>query len=255
MKHVFVFLTSLFFNVAFGNVTGLELARKVSAANDGFISETSSMKMILVDAHGNKISRKMSGKTLEINGDGDRGLMEFLTPADVRGTKMLTWSHLKGNDDQWLYMPSIRRVKRINSRSKSSSFMGSEFSYEDLTSQEVEKYTYKLLGEKNGKGSNKIFVLEKRPVKKSGYSKQIHYINENYNQAEKIEYYGRKGQLLKTATPSGFKEYTIKGKKIWRPSSITMENKITRKMSILVWETREFGQNLNPQLFNKRELR
>ena len=255
MKLGYFFLTSFFMNMAFGNITGLELAKKVSIANDGFISETSSMKMVLVDAHGNKISRKMSGKTIEVEGDGDKGLMEFLTPADVRGTKMLTWSHLKGNDDQWLYMPSIRRVKRINSRNKSSSFMGSEFSYEDLTSQEVEKYTYKLLSESDKQKTGKIFVLEKRPVKRSGYSKQVHYINENYNQAEKIEYYGRKGQLLKVAIPSDFKEYTIKGKKIWRPSSIIMENKVTRKKSILIWENREFGKEMNPQVFTKRELR
>ena len=98
---------------------GLRIATKADAVNAGFKGEASEMVMILTNAHGDKTTRKMSSKTLEGTDDGDRSIITFIWPADVKGTKMLTWTHKVGNDDQWLYLPSLKRVKRISSRNKS----------------------------------------------------------------------------------------------------------------------------------------
>ena len=122
---------------------GLRLAKELEVANRGFVGESSEMEMILIDAYKSKTVRQMTGKTMETKSDGDKSLMVFQNPKDVKGTKMLTHTHKKGDDDQWLFLPSLRRVKRISSRSKTSSFMGSEFSYEDLGSQEIDKYQFK----------------------------------------------------------------------------------------------------------------
>ena len=110
---------------------GLEIMTKADKANSGFLGETSEMHMTLINAHGDKVERKMNSKITETESDGDKSIFTFQWPADVKGTKMLTWTHKKGNDDQWLYLPALKRVKRITSRNKTGSFMGSEFSYEE----------------------------------------------------------------------------------------------------------------------------
>ena len=126
---------------------GLEIAKKNDLANQGFVSERSVMEMKLINAHGDITTRRMKSEIVEGKNDGDKSIVIFEWPADVKGTKMLTHSKKTGDDQQWLFLPAIKRVKRISSRNKSGSFMGSEFSYEDLGSQEIEKFTYELLGE------------------------------------------------------------------------------------------------------------
>ena len=112
-------------------ITNIEVAKRSDSISDGFISSTSNMSMTLINASGQKTVREMKIKTLE-GENGDMSLIEFLTPSDVKGTKMLTHEKLNKDDDQWIYLPALKRVKRISSRNKSGSFMGSEFSYEDI---------------------------------------------------------------------------------------------------------------------------
>ena len=124
---------------------GLRIAREASARNDGYGDFTAGMKMVLRDRHGRESVRRMRFKVLEVPGDGDKSLFVFDRPRDVRGTALLTHSHINTQDDQWLYLPALKRVKRINAAKRSGSFMGSEFSYEDMSSPEVEEYTYRYL--------------------------------------------------------------------------------------------------------------
>lgn len=233
-------------------VQGEEIAKKLDLANQGFIGESSDMEMTLIDARGTKVVRAMKGKVREMKEDGDRSLMVFLNPLDVKGTKMLTWAHKSKDDDQWLYLPALRREKRISSSSKTNSFMGSEFSYEDLGSQEREKYHHKLLNEDKTK---KEWSLERTPREDSGYSKQVMIISQKYLAATKIDYYNKRGELLKTATFSGHEEYQVKGKKFWRPSKVHMMNHMTKKQSIFTWANRKLGAKFGRAQFEKRSLR
>lgn len=220
---------------------GLAIAEKVDLANSGFLGEMASMQLTLINAQGDKIIRKLNTKVREEKNDGDKSISIFELPADVKGTKMLTHTHKNGDDDQWLFMPKLNRVKRISSKNKTASFMGSEFSYEDLGSQELEKYTYKFLKEETFNG-RKVWVLERYPVnKKSGYKKQISYIDQRMLTPLKVEYFNRRGDLLKVSTFSDFKEYQVKGKKMYRSNRIFMDNKLTRKQSELVWLNRKIG--------------
>jgi len=229
---------------------GWEIAKKVEKANDGFQGETSTLEMTLINAHGDKTTRKMTSMVREKSGDGDLSRIEFRWPADVKGTRMLTWSHKKDNDDQWLYLPAIKRVKRISSRNKSGSFMGSEFSYEDLGSQEPEKFKHKFLGDETLSG-RKVWKTQRIPTdKRSGYSKQIVWIDKQFMNAVKIQYYDRKGELLKTGTFSGYEK-----KGSWyRVGRIDMVNHQTRKKSSIVWKDRKLGVDIDEDEFDSDEL-
>ena len=99
---------------------GLFIAREMQSKNNGFLGEKAKMEMVLIDAYGSKTTRIMEGKVMEVNDDGDKSISIFLNPQDVKGTKMLTHTHKNDDDDQWLYLPSVRRVKRISSSNKSS---------------------------------------------------------------------------------------------------------------------------------------
>lgn len=229
---------------------GLALSIKADTVNSGYNTELNEMTMILINAHGDQIERRMSSKIKETSDDGDKSTIEFQWPADVKGTRLLTWSHKETDDDQWLYLPAIKRVKRISSTNQSGSFMGSEFSYEDVSSQEVEKYTYKYLRDELFNGRN-TWVIERYPVNvKSGYSKQIVWMDKEYYNPLKIDYYDRKEELLKTSTFNGYTQYGT----FWRQSEIKMVNHQTKKQSILTWSNRQIGTPIPDNEFQKNSL-
>jgi len=229
---------------------GLKIAQSIDRANEGYGSESSTMEMTLVNAHGDRTTRKMKSMILETSTDGDKSRIEFDWPADVKGTRMLTWTHKKEDDDQWLFLPAIKRVKRISSKNKSGSFMGSEFTYEDLSSQEIEKYKHKFLSDETVEG-RKMWRVERIPTAaESGYSKQITWVDRELNNPVKIEYFDRKGELLKTAIFSDYKKFG----KYWRLGKLEVVNAQTRKSSVLVWHDRKVGATLDSALFDSDEL-
>ncbi|MBE9563969.1 MAG: outer membrane lipoprotein-sorting protein, partial [Proteobacteria bacterium] len=129
--------------------TGLAIAVESDKRDTGFSDQTANMVMELHNKQGDVSTRTIRIKTLEVIGDGDKSMSIFDKPADVKGTAFLTYSHAIKPDEQWLYLPALKRVKRINSKNKSGPFMGSEFAYEDLASQEIEKYSYKYIRDEN----------------------------------------------------------------------------------------------------------
>ncbi len=229
---------------------GYELSKNAEKVNKGFQGLEAEMKMLLINAHGDEVERSMLGKVKERKNKGDQSMFVFKSPADVKGTKMLTWTSKKGPDDQWLYLPTLKRVKRINSSNKKGSFMGSEFSYEDLSSQEVEKFTYKFIKEDVVSG-RKVHVIERYPKeKKSGYSKQVVYLDKEYNHPVKVEYYDRKQELLKVGVFSNFK----KVKSWWFYDKIHISNVQTKKQSVLSWKNRKVEVKFPRGAFNSKKL-
>ena len=231
-------------------VRGLEIARAVDRANSGYASEQSQLEMVLVNRHGDRTVRHLRSETIEVEGDGDRSRIEFLSPADVDGTRLLTWGHPAEDDDQWLFLPAINRVKRITSRGKTGSFMGSEFSYEDLQGQEVEDFEHRYLGDDEIDG-RKVWRTERVPVdERSGYGRQVVFVDPEYLAALKVDYYDRKGELLKTATFGGYAQHG----EWWRPAQVVMVNHQTGKESHLFWKERELGGELDHAIFEPSEL-
>ena len=254
-KIILMVVIGLCFGAAYAETTqekGLRIAKAADARDSGFKDLTANMQMILRNRAGNTSTRKMRIKTLEVNGDGDKSMSLFDSPADVKGTTMLTYSHGLKADDQWLYLPALRRVKRINSRNKSGPFMGSEFAFEDLSSQEVEKYHYNFLREEPCGSGWTCYVIERKPAYKfSGYSKQIVWLDTKEYRPVKVEFYDRKNAKLKTLTSSGYKEYIGK---YWRPSSMLMQNHQTGKSTTLTWSNYTFRNGLTVRDFNKNSL-
>lgn len=231
---------------------GLEIAREMDARDTGWRDMTSNMTMLLRNKRGDESKREMRLKSLEVSGDGDKSLTTFDTPKDVKGTSFLSHTHVVGADDQWLYLPALKRVKRISSNNKSGPFMGSEFAYEDLTSQEVDKYTYKYIRDDTANGKQ-VFVVERYPVdKKSGYTKQVAYVDQEEYIPVRIVYYDRKGSLLKTLQ---FSDYHLYKDQYWRAHTMEMKNVQTGKSTVLTWTDITFGNDLSDRDFDRTSLK
>lgn len=228
---------------------GMQVAQAADKADQGFNSSIVNLKMTLKNKNGQTSERLLITRTLEQTTDGDKSMIVFNSPKDVKGTSTLTFTHKIGSDDQWLFLPSIKRVKRISSNNKSGPFVGSEFAYEDLSSQEVEKYSYKFLEEKGS-----LLVVEQDPVDpKSGYTRRIVTYNKDKGyRLEKVEFYDRKNSLLKTLTYDNYKLY--KGK-FWRALSLNMVNHQSNKETLLKFSEYNFEANLAEEDFTQVALK
>ncbi len=228
---------------------GLEIAKAAEKADVGFNSSVVNLKMTLKNKNGQTSERLLTTKTFELTEDGDKSLIVFNSPRDVKGTATLTFTHKKGSDDQWLFLPSIKRVKRISSNNKSGPFVGSEFAYEDLSSQEVEKYAYKFVEEKGS-----LLVVEQDPVDpKSGYTRRLVTYNKDKGyRIEKVEFYDRKNSLLKTLI---YSDYNVYKGKFWRAGTFNMVNHQTNKETKLEFSDYNFEINLTEDDFSQVALK
>ncbi len=232
---------------------GLAIAIEADKRDNGWSDQTSNIEMILLNRQGDSSKRTIRSKALEVQGDGDKSLTIFDTPRDLKGTAFLTFSHIQGADDQWLYLPALKRVKRISSRNKSGPFMGSEFAYEDMSSQEVEKYTYKYLRDEPCGDGLTCFVSERYPIDKfSGYTKQVIWLDTKEYRPLKIDFYDRKNALLKTLTLTEYQQYLGQ---YWRPHKLEMVNHQTGKKSIVNNSNYQFKTGLTDSDFNKSKLK
>ena len=231
---------------------GLAIAMEADLRDKGFGDSSAAMKMILRNKQGDESTREVRVRSLEVEGDGDKSMSIFDSPADVMVTAFLTFSQVNTPDDQWLYLPALKRVKRIASKNKSGPFMGSEFAYEDISSDEVEKYTYKHLRDETLDGID-TFVIERDPVDvNSGYTRQVVWIDKAEYRPQKIDYYDRKNDHLKTLT---FHEYRQYLDKYWRAMRYEMVNHQTGKSTTLLWEKYDFRTGLKDRDFDKNSLK
>ncbi len=232
---------------------GLDIVKQQDSKNSGFKDYTNDIVMTLKNAQGQETVNYLHSVTLEVNtpGEGDKSKLVFDKPADVKGTAMLTYSHGLQPDDQWLFLPAVKRVKRLNSNNKSGPFMGSEFAYEDLSAPVVDKFAYNWLRDEPC-SEGQCYVIERTPrYEYSGYTRQIVWIDNKELRIVKIEYYDRKNQLLKTLNQSGFKLY--KGK-FWRAETGKMVNHINGKSTVMVSSNFQFGTGLTPAAFEPNSL-
>ncbi len=231
---------------------GMEIAIKVEKSDQGFHDSQAEMVMVLRNKHGEESTRHIRTKTLEVEGDGDKSLSIFDKPRDIKGTAFLTWSHGLKQDQQWIYLPALKRVKRISSRNKSGPFMGSEFAYEDLSSQEVEKYTYKYIKDEVIDGINTWKIERKPAYKHSGYTRINVWIDQERLVTLKSVFYDRKNSLLKTLIMSDYKQHAGKH---WRPSKMSMVNHQNGKSTKLSFNNYQFKSGLTSKTFTKNALK
>ncbi len=231
---------------------GKAIAKTADEMDIGFKDQQSIMRMVLIDASGGKTTRIMATKRLEQKSDGDKSVFIFKKPNDIKGIGLLTFEHKRKSDEQWLYLPASGRLKKISSDNKSGSFQGSEFSYEDLGTTEIEKYRYKYQEDGKFDGQD-CFILIRYPTERSsGYSKQVSWVRKDNFQPLKVEYYDRKNEHLKTLL---FKRYKKLKGKYWRAYYMDMENVQTGKRTTLTMINLRIGTGLSKDRFTTRALK
>ncbi|GHS79630.1 membrane protein [Pseudomonas sp. PAGU 2196] len=230
---------------------GLQIAQEADRRNTGWQDMAAELLMELRNAYGATSSRELEVQFLEVQGDGDKSLARFLSPADVRGTTLLTHAHSLQSDDQWQYFPSLRRVKRIASENKSGPFMGSEFAYEDMASWELDKYSYEYLGDEEVEGQQAYRLQMVPAYPRSGYTRQVTWLDKAHYRPLKVEYYDRKNALLKTQT---YQDYQVYGERYWRAGQMRMVNHQTGKQTLMRWSNYRFGNGYDALTFDRSSL-
>ncbi len=249
--------TFLFVSPAFsGDLTADEIAQKVDERDDGD-NISSVLEMTLIDKHGNQRLRSMQ-KFEKDFGEDTYSVIFFLAPKDVKDTAFLTYDYADSSkdDDQWLYLPALRQTKRIVSSDKSSSFMGSDFSYADMTSRSIDDYTYRIAKESEVRG-HKVWIMETKPktqktIDETGYTKSYMFVRQdNFVVVRAIHF----------VTDGKRKYMDVKKLKkidgIWVATEIEMKtkkDKMTLHSTLLKLSEIKFNQDLDESFFTVRRI-
>jgi outer membrane lipoprotein-sorting protein len=232
---------------------GFEIAARSDRTDLGFGASEVELKMILRNAAGQEATRSLRISTLEKPDEtvGDKSLVLFDTPRDIEGTALLSHAKILDPDDQWLYLPALKRVKRISSSNKSGPFVGSEFAFEDFTAIELNKFDYTHVSVE-ACGDLQCDVLERTPrYENSGYTRQVAWVDQTDFQIRKVEFYDRRGDLLKVLELSDYRKYE---NGVWRAHRLSMNNVQTQKQTELIYENYSFDTKLADGDFVKGRL-
>lgn len=233
---------------------GFAIAARSDRTDIGFGDSSVQLKMVLRNAAGEEATRNLLIKTLEKSSEdvGDKSLIVFDSPADIDGTALLSHAQILKPDNQWLFLPALKRTKRISSVNKSGPFVGSEFAFEDLTSLELNKFNYKYL-RSEACGVLVCDVVERQPrYEHSGYTRQIAWVDQSAYQVRRLEFYDRRDELLKVLTFEDYRQYK---NKYWRPHKFSMVNQKTKKSTDLLYGTYIFHTGLSKGNFETDALR
>ncbi|HOJ65218.1 MAG TPA: outer membrane lipoprotein-sorting protein [Spirochaetota bacterium] len=195
-KRFYCLILFLIGTLIFADEKGYEIAKKNKELKKA-IDSYSEAEMILIDKNGNQKKRKIVNYTKE-GKEGKNSFVEFLEPADVKGTKFLTIAR-KGDDEQRLWLPALKKTRLIASSSKDAKFMGSDLYYYDMEDRDLDDFDYKYI--KDDKTQNiDCFVIEATPKSKNApYSRSFMWVSKNNYFIYKIEAYDKKDdKLLKT---------------------------------------------------------
>ncbi len=231
--------------------TGREIAQQVKDRPDGETRQ-SEMTMTLINKRGKKRERKIISYSIDIGKD-KKSLMFFQYPGDVKGTGFLNWDYDKigKDDDKWLYLPAMKKTRRISgSSAKKDYFMGSDFTYDDMGSRNVDEDVHKLLGEETING-HKCWKLESTSKdKRDIYSKKIAWIRKDCLIAEKVEYYDRMGKLHRKLVLSDI----TKTDGFWIAQRLEMTNVQTNHKTILEIKNPRYNLKMDEGKFTVNTL-
>ncbi|MDH5731924.1 MAG: outer membrane lipoprotein-sorting protein [Gammaproteobacteria bacterium] len=220
----------------------------------GFGNSTSKIEMTLYDKKGNESKRSMNMNVLENDSEneGDKVLLTFLEPKNIKNSRVLIHSLVGTGDDVWLYLPAVKRVKHVSSADRSGAFSGSEFSYEDIGSMEIDNYKYLWLKEEPC-GELICAVVEQIPqYPYSGYSSIRVWFDKTHYRQMKIEFYDRKKLKFKTLELAKYEQFSGK---YWRALDMRMTNHVTGKKTILLSSNVEFGHEIRKTMFEPSRLK
>jgi len=252
-----LFTTLMIPFAARAEITGREIQERSIQATRLAGSEAVSV-MRIIDGKGRVRERKIAQVSkLYDEGRTEKKLIRFLAPSDVKGTGFLTFDYRDKEDDKWLYMPALRKTRRIVSSENAKSFMGSEFSYADITPPTVEDFTYKILGEEEMEGVT-CWKIEMVPVDEdvadeNGYSKRIVFIGKDDFVLRRALYFDLDGELHKQLSVLKIRELDTVNHR-YRLLHMVMENKQNGRQSILKTEQIQFNPDVKDEYFTQRYL-
>lgn len=248
---------------------GRQLVDYSEEYNKGWADEIFRGEMTLFDAEGNSINRTFVRMSYERFKTGDKAIIKFTSPAEIKGVSVLTYENPGSSDDNWLYLPSTKRVRRISGANNTASFQGTEFTYEDLNDLDPAEYSWRFLGESeleiDGK-KHAVYRLDAKPsYEDTGYSHVVLYLSQKNWAQLQVDYYDKAGQHLKTRTTSDWKQFHGK---FWRAQEIEMINHQSGKRTKLKAQkhivdvskyksvkTGQYRKNLKEDLFTTRKLK
>lgn len=207
------------------------------------------MTMELENRQGKTLTRK-----LDVKKQGkDKSYLLFLEPSDVKNTAFLTITQDNRDDDMWLYLPALRKVRRISSSSKHNNFMGSDFTYDDMGDRDINDYTYEFIERETTEQGYSVYLIEgtAKDPRETGYSKLRFWIRKDIHLPVKIEYYDQRGDLLKVQTNEEFKQV----KDYWLTGHIEMKNVQTDHATRLTMEDIQVDIGLPDMTWTERNLR
>jgi hypothetical protein len=255
---IVIFLASILLSVeALAAPTGREIMELVDQRDDGD-NQTADIQMILKDKN-NKVRKRTISLFAKDKGRDTLRLQFFLTPADVKDTGFLTYDYYLGekDDDQWLYLPDLHKTKRIASSDKSSSFMGSDFSYADMTRRVLDEWKYRFLKE-DKVGEHKVWLVEALPASKLvedryGYTKSIVFVRQDNAVVIRAIHVLKEGGKVKYMEVKKLDKVD----NIWVATETHMKTTKKRRtlhQTVLKFNNVRYNQDLNEDLFSVRRL-
>ena len=248
-------------------ITAVEvmLANEASRKGD---TESSNMIMTLTNNKGQSRVRDVILRIDDTNKMARKTYIEFLSPRDIKGTRILTVEKetIDTDDDRWLYLPALKKVRRISASNKSDSFMGTDFSFEDFEIADgqvgVKNHTYKILREETIDDAlgikKKCWVIEAIPstdvqISESENSRRIIWVDQKHFAAIQEHYFDKAGKLFKVRTSTNVLEYSSgDGETVWRPMRIEMKTLKTGHVTSVVLNDFKVNEYINPKIFTRR---
>lgn len=218
-------------------------------------SEVESQEIVILDVSSKKKEKRTLQRYQIKKGENEnKGLLYFNEPSTIKGAGLLNWK-IKSEENQWLYVPELKKLTRIASGSKKNYFMGTDFTYADLEGEDLDKNIYSCTQEvKCQKGKSACYVIEAKPKSEEhsrqiGYQKRMLLVDKNDLFTLKIVFYDLKGQKLKTAE---YANWTKVGN-VWRPDLAIMDRHGVQKTFIRVL-SRKLNEKIDEVVFSKRYL-
>jgi hypothetical protein len=254
---IFIFLMSFSNSYSQQKLTAKEIADK-SIETTKLAGVQASSTMTIIDSKGRERIREIRQVTkLYDNGDTEKKLVRFMSPADVKGTGLLTFDYKTKDDDMWLYMPALRKTRRIISSEKAKNFMGSEFSYADMTPPSLDDFTFNKLGEEDVNDTQcwkiEMIPLDDDIADENGFSKKISLIGKQDFVLRRAIYYDLDEEFHKKLDIKEIKEIDPKNHK-YRAMHLIMVNKQNDRKSILKVNQIKFNPNIKDEYFTTRYL-
>ncbi len=251
LKLTIICLILMATNINAQTLTGRDIAQKVKDRPDGD-TRSSEMTMQLVNKNGSTRERKIQSYSMDIDKD-KKTIMFFLYPGDVKGTGFLTWDYddVSKTDDKWLYLPAMKKTRRISgSSSKTDYFMGSDFTYDDMGSRNVDEDEHKLLKEETVDGQ-KCWVIESTPKTKDEiYSRKIAWIRQDCLIALEVEYYDKMDKLHRKLELSNIEQ--VDG--FWVAKKMHMTNEQTNHQTMLTISNPKYNIKIDESAFTVAKL-